>query len=198
MFARELFKDVGAACAIGILDLINKNKINRIVKSEFENLQNVYSMIATKVLENPQFKMDYKLKKDIKSIFQSKDFEIFKKYAKIFTFNLKKADPNQNSNHRSSKLPAIKQDNSRANMNKYFEKLASNEIQRLNTQPSNNPPHTTKIDTCKTEPSIIELHNLKHLVNNTTNNNNSNLTGISGIKEVVINDKDDVYDSVQT
>jgi len=41
LFARELFKDVGAACAIGILDLINKNKINRIVKSEFENLQNV-------------------------------------------------------------------------------------------------------------------------------------------------------------
>jgi len=34
LFARELFKDVGAACAIGILDLINKNKVNRIVKSD--------------------------------------------------------------------------------------------------------------------------------------------------------------------
>lgn len=157
-------------------------------------------MIATKVLENPQFKMDYKLKKDIKSIFQSKDFEIFKKYAKMFTFNLKKADPNQNSNHRSSKLPAIKQDNSRANMNKYFEKLANNEIQRLNTQPSNNNNShpTNKIESCKTEPSIIELHNLKHLINNSNNKTNSNLNGINGIKEVVINEKDDVYDSVQT
>jgi hypothetical protein len=112
----------------------------------------------------------------------------------MFTLNLKKADPNQNSTLKSSKLPAIKQDNSRSNMKKYFEKLTNNEIQRLNTTPSNNnnSNNTNKIESCKTEPSIIELHNFKHLINNLNNKPNSNLNGINGIKEVVINDKDDV------
>lgn len=110
----------------------------------------------------------------------------------MFTFNVKKADPNQNT--QKTKLPAIKQDNSRSNMNKYFEKLASNEIQRLNTLPSNNNPTvtSTKSESIKTEPTLIELHNLKHIINN---NNTSHIS--NGVKEVIINDKDDVYDAVQ-
>jgi hypothetical protein len=49
-------------------------------------------------------------------------------------------------------------------MNKYFDRLASTEIQRLNTTPSQ--PHTyPKVDaTPKAEPTLIELHNLKHLI----------------------------------
>jgi len=104
---------------------------------------------------------------------------------------MKKAD--QNQNQRSNKLPAIKQDNSRSNMNKYFDKLASTEIQRVNITHSS--AHTQpKIDiTPKPEQKLIELHNLKHLIQpqnsqgattNIDNPINNNLR--------VILDKDDV------
>jgi hypothetical protein len=79
-------------------------------------------------------------------------------------------------------------------MNKYFDKLASTEIQRVNITPSS--AHTRpKVDaTPKTEPKLIELHNFKHLMEpqnkNIDHQINNNLR--------VIVDKDDVYDTVQS
>ena len=75
-------------------------------------------------------------------------------------------------------------------MNKYFERLSINENQRVNTMPnvsSNTQPNNNKkIELCKTESSVIELYNnLKHLINNNT-------TKSFGVREVVINEKDDV------
>ena len=75
-------------------------------------------------------------------------------------------------------------------MNKYFERLSINENQRVNTMPnvSSNiqPNNTKKVELCKTESSVIELHNnIKHLINNST-------TKSFGVREVVINEKDDV------
>lgn len=100
---------------------------------------------------------------------------------------MEKADPNQNQ--RSNKLPAIKQDNSRSNMNKYFDKLASTEIQRVNITPSSLHAQP-KIDTTpKTEPKLIELHNLKHLIQPQSQNTNDN--PINNNLRVIL-DKDDV------
>jgi len=76
-------------------------------------------------------------------------------------------------------------------MNKYFERLSINENQRVNTMPnvsSNTQPNNNnkKVELCKTESSVIELHNnIKHLINNST-------TKSFGVREVVINEKDDV------
>jgi len=75
-------------------------------------------------------------------------------------------------------------------MNKYFERLSINENQRVNTMPnvsSNTQQNNTKkVELCKTESSVIELHNnIKHLINNST-------TKSFGVREVVINEKDDV------
>jgi len=66
-------------------------------------------MIANKVIENAPFKMDYRLKKEIKPIFQSQDFEIFKRYQKIFNITVQNKNNNkENQNNKTNKLPAIK------------------------------------------------------------------------------------------
>jgi len=75
LFEIEIYKDLGLSVCITLLDLLNKNDYNRILRSDYNSYLNVYHSIVLKVLDSVPYRLDDKLKKETKPIILRRNYE---------------------------------------------------------------------------------------------------------------------------
>lgn len=67
--------DVGSGVAVALLDMINKNDINRIQNSNMKSLTNVQDIICKKVIDSIPYRLDQRLKTNVKAMISDKNYQ---------------------------------------------------------------------------------------------------------------------------
>lgn len=67
--------EVGSGVAVALLDMINKNDINRIQNSNMKSLTNVQDIICKKVIDSIPYRLDQKLKINVKAMISDKNYQ---------------------------------------------------------------------------------------------------------------------------
>lgn len=176
--------EVGSGVAIALLDMINKNDINRIQNSNMKSLANVQDIICKKIIDSIPYRLDQRLKNNVKAMISDKNYPFLEDINVID----KKVRFDTNESQKEN-IPNTKNRAAEIKKSKFKSILSRNSKSLIKTEyeDDDNLPKLVQMKEKEDRSSILSSqtsYSLKNMNNNVNqiNNNNTDLNNDNLIK----------------